>query len=127
MAFDEWVKFLQSSTIPASLIGGEDAALDLACGGNLAIGLARCVLESKTGTEDDPYVVASFANYYCQRIHWAAAHLNRSEDAALALGAESLDAFRELTRVWYPRLVERRDRTRRFSSCGNWAEATGAS
>jgi hypothetical protein len=131
LAFEEWLKYLKTSTIPADTLGGNEAAVHLACGGNLTLGLARCVYENKSRTETEdvltftPHAVATFAQYFCERIRWAASRLDASERAARALGADSREDFRKIAREMYPRLIGSRDQTRQLVTCHTWAEAAG--
>jgi hypothetical protein len=127
LAFDEWLRYLELSRIADDLLG-ENSTIDLACGANLALGLARCVLDSIDSdeqSEPDPYALAAFAPYYCERIRWAASRFDTSEDAARALGATDLREFRNIAERWYPRLITRRDERKALSTCRTWAEAAG--
>lgn len=130
IAFDDFLDFLDvSEALPEVRDLNNRDATEVACGTDLALGMARCVWEDARVPEEDrdqrraPHTYAAFAAYYCSRIRWAASLIEHREEFARALGADSLESMRQIAREWYGLLVQQTEKPTR--TCAQWEDAAG--
>ena len=127
--FQDFATFVESSPSLSSLANGVREPIDLACGADLILALARCCWDA---APDRPaslsrrtYTYASFSAYECRRINWLARTLEYSEEAATAVGAENLNSFRVIARSRYPDLISNHEGGRMSLTCSTWEGAVG--
>lgn len=130
VAFEDFARYASVSEALGEHASG-DESLNLVCGTDLAIGLARWILEENPGDLSlsgfrRPYTYSGFAAYYCDRISRTARLLESSEDLAAALGADSLSDFRRQAREAFRPLSENIEPGRGWTSCDSWEEALEA-
>jgi hypothetical protein len=128
-AFKAVVKFAsQSPTLRQEFAPVRDA-LDAVCGSDLLLGLARWEWETRMMGEPTtflgsrPYTYAGFADYYCQRIQWAARLVETDPVLATTLWAPDLDAMKVDARECYPKLHRLVTKDVGTTTCWSWEEA----
>jgi hypothetical protein len=134
IGFNDFITFAEESEVFGSILDEipVDASLDLACGADLGLGMARVVFDATNGADPlaeprasrIPYIYAGFASYYCNRIQWAARTLDTNEGISVGIGAEDLASFQETAAAWYPALIERTEKMTR--TCDSWSMAANA-
>lgn len=128
VAFDDFLRFASVSELMGEIATTNDDRMNVVCGTDLVIGLARWILEANTPAEVSlssfhrPYTYAGFAAYYCYRIQHVAKLLERSEQMAVALGAGSHAHFREQARSAFGAVSHQIEPGRR-TTCDSWDEA----
>jgi hypothetical protein len=128
VAFDDFLRFASGSDLIGEIATTNDDRMNVVCGTDLVVGLARWILEANTPAEISlssfhrPYTYAGFAAYYCYRIQHVAKLLESSQDMAVALGAGSLAHFREQARNAFEAVSHQIESGRR-STCDSWDEA----
>jgi hypothetical protein len=99
----------------------------VACGTDMALGLARCLYQERIGQGTEPLqTYAAFASYHCPNVRWLAQKFNRSNEAAHSIGATGADQLREVaTRRWGD-LIALHHPQRFQNTCATWESAVNS-
>ena len=100
----------------------------MACGTDMALGLARCLYQERIGRGSDPLnAYAAFASHHCPNIRWLARAFDRSDSAARSIGATDVEQLRDVANRRWEDLVALHHPQSFQHTCSSWESAIDAS